>query len=104
MSGYYEVGFLYRQSYNVGAVSYRNLKIDGASPFKEAESIKFSYGSSWRYSVFSNEKNIPYYIYLEKGKHTLSLSVTPGELADYYAAMQAVTTAMGDMYVDITKV
>ena len=104
VSGYYEVGFLYRQSYNVGAVSYRNLKIDGASPFKEAENIKFSYGSSWRYSVFSNEKNIPYYIYLEKGKHTLSLSVTPGELADYYAAMQAVTTAMGDMYVDITKV
>lgn len=103
-SGYYSLGFNYRQSYNVGSVSYRDLKIDGVTPFKEAIRIKFPYGSTWEYMTYSNENNEPYYIYLKEGKHTLSLTATGGELCELYSSMQEVTAFMGDVYVDITKV
>ncbi len=103
-SGYYSLGFNYRQSYNVGSVSYRSLKIDGETPFEEATRIKFPYGSTWEYMSYSNEKNEPYYFYLKEGKHTISLTATGGELCELYSAMQEVTAFMGDVYVDITKV
>ncbi len=103
-SGYYSLGFNYRQSYNVGSVSYRSLKIDGETPFEEATRIKFPYGSTWEYMTYSNEKNEPYYFYLKEGKHTISLTATGGELCELYSSMQEVTAFMGDVYVDITKV
>lgn len=103
-SGYYSLGFNYRQSYNVGSVSYRSLKIDGVTPFEEATRIKFPYGSTWEYMTYSNKENELYYIYLEEGKHTISLTATGGELCELYSAMQVVTAFMGDVYVDITKV
>ena len=103
-SGYYSLGFNYRQSYNVGSVSYRSLQIDGETPFEEAARIKFPYGNTWEYMTYSDEKNQPYYIYLKEGKHTISLTATGGELCELYSAMQEVTAFMGDVYVDITKV
>lgn len=103
-SGYYSLGFNYRQSYNVGSVSYRSLKIDGITPFKEATRIKFPYGSTWKYMTYSNKKDEPYYVYLKEGKHTISLTATGGELCELYSDMQEVTAFMGDVYVDITKV
>lgn len=103
-SGYYSLGFNYRQSYNVGSVSYRSLKIDGETPFEEATRIKFPYGSTWEYMTYSDEKNEPYYFYLKEGKHTISLTATGGELCELYSSMQEVTAFMGDVYVDITKV
>ena len=87
-SGYYSLGFNYRQSYNAGSVSYRNLQIDGKTPFAEAARIKFAYNSTWEYMTFSNEKNIPYYIYLEEGERIISLSATGGEICDLYSALQ----------------
>lgn len=103
-SGYYSLGFNYRQSYNVGSVSYRSLQIDGETPFEEATRIKFPYGNTWEYMTYADEKDQPYYIYLKKGKHTISLTATGGELCELYSSMQEVTAFMGDVYVDITKV
>lgn len=103
-SGYYTVGFNFRQSQILGGVAYRSLLIDGSSPFAEAEKIKFKYGSKWQYKDFADSEDNPYKIYLEKGKHTLSMVVTPGELASIYSDMQDVTAKMGNLYVDITKV
>lgn len=102
--GYYSLGFNYRQSQVVGGVAYRSLKIDGVSPFKEAQRIKFKYGSDWQYFTYSNDDGEPYYIYLKKGSHTLSLSVTAGAISDVYSSLQSATVAMGNMYVNITKI
>lgn len=102
-AGYYRLGFLYRQNAVLGGISYRHLKIDGKTPFKEAEQIKFKYDSSWQYMDYSkNEED--YWIYLSQGEHKLSLSVTAGELTDIYRRLNEVTADLGDLYIDITMV
>ncbi|MDR1892567.1 MAG: extracellular solute-binding protein, partial [Oscillospiraceae bacterium] len=107
-AGYYSLAASYRQNKILGGASYRHLKIDGETPFAEAQRIKFTYGYNWRCMNFTadgnNEKNAPYLIYLGAGPHTLSLSATAGEFSEIYAAMREITSALGDLYLDITTV
>ena len=98
--GYYSFGAFYRQNINLGAISYRHLKIDGKTPFVEAEKLKFKYSASWDYFLFGEEK--PYLFWLDKGEHTLSLSVTSGEMSEVYSDLKEATAVMGDLYIDIT--
>lgn len=102
VAGYYSLGFVYRQNMLLGGVSYRHLLIDGQTPFAEARRIKFTYDSAWKYEVYGDKD--PYLVYLDAGRHTLTLAVTMGGVSDIYAAVQAVTSRMGDLYVDITKI
>lgn len=99
-SGYYSFAAVYRQNINLGAISYRHLKIDGRTPFEEAATLKFKYSASWSY--YSLGKEEPYLFWLDAGTHTLSLSVTSGEMAEIYAALKEVCSVMGDLYIDIT--
>ena len=102
--GYYSLAFLYRQSELLNGVSYRHLLIDGETPFAEAETIKFPYDNSWKYREFAGEDS-PYWMWLTAGEeHTLTLSVTMGELATVYKALKDVATNMADLYVEITMV
>lgn len=102
-SGYYSLGFMYRQAAVIGGVSYRHLKIDDVTPFEEAKKLKFKYSSNWKYMDYGKEKD-NYLIFLGEGEHTLSLSVTAGEFTDIYRRLKDITTALGDLYVEITKV
>lgn len=102
-SGYYRLGFKYRQNIVLGGVSYRRMEIDGNPLFEEAERIKFPYTNKWKYAEFNNGK-YPYLIYLDKGQHTLSLEVTTGELSTTYSNLKKITSSLGDLYVDITMV
>lgn len=103
-SGLYQIGYHFRQSYILGGLSYRALKIDGEIPFKEAESIPFSYDSGWQYGVFENEKGEPYYFSLEKGKHTISLTVSMGDVAQYNARMSETVLKIGKLYRQIVMI
>lgn len=103
-SGYYYLGIQYRQSAVIGGVSYRHLKIDGKTPFKEAEELKFTYDNAWNYWKFQDEDKNNYWFYLEAGSHTVTLTVNPGPVAQVYADLQNVVAALGDLYVDITMV
>lgn len=98
--GYYSLAAVYRQNINLGAISYRHLKIDGKTPFAEAREIKFKYSASWDTMTFGGDD--PYFVWLDSGEHTLSLSVTSGEMAEVYSTLQSVGNVMGDLYIDIT--
>lgn len=102
VAGYYSLSFVYRQNMLLGGVSYRHLLIDGQTPFAEARRVKFTYDSAWKHEVYGDEE--PYFVYLDAGEHTLTLAVTMGGASDIYAAVQSVTSRMGDLYVDITKI
>ncbi len=101
--GYYSLGFLYRQAEVLGGVSYRRLCIDGKVPFLEAETVKFIYSQNWKFTQFSDGDE-PYAVYLSGGKHTISLAVTMGPVAEVYSALQDVVSQMGNLYVDITRI
>ncbi len=99
--GYYSLATFYRQNIELGAVSYRHLKIDGETPFAEAANMRFEYDANWQYYTLGTE-NDPYLFYLDKGYHTLSLTVTPGDMAEAYSRLQEISNVMGDLYIDIT--
>ena len=103
-AGYYNMAFVYRQSSVIGAEVYRTLKIDGVSPFKEAEAIGFKYTYEWIENVFDDSKGNPYYIYFSEGKHTISLTVVPGEIAGVRDSLKKAVADIGDLYIDITMI
>ena len=84
-SGYYELSFRYRQSFQRGATIYRRLYIDDVVPFDEAQSIAFNYGSGYQYTVAGRTLDDgtfePYKIYLEKGTHIISFEAVIGDMA-----------------------
>ena len=106
-AGYYQFSARYKQSEVVNGESWRWLKIDGETPFTEAKSLNFAYDTQWKNYIFGEKEGkevTPYYIWLEKGTHTISLEVTLNELADAYDRLFNIVEAIGDMYLQIVMI
>lgn len=103
-AGYYQLGFSYRQSSVLGAKVYRSLKIDGETPFKEAEEIGFGYSYKWEQAYFADKDNNPYLIYLSEGKHELAFTVVPGEIAEVRDSLRTAISELSDLYIEITMI
>ncbi len=97
-TGYYSLNFSYRQKTTMNETFYRVLKIDGEIPFEQAKTIEFDYSGSWDNTVFADEDGKPYKLYLEKGKHTISLSVTMGPLAGVCGELNALVYELAAFY------
>ncbi len=102
--GLYKLGFMYKQTQVVNGVSYRRLRIDGYTPFEEAANIGFNYDETWSFKTFANQSDEPYLFYLTKGDHELSLAVTMGPTADFYARLKNIVKQLGDLYLDIIMI
>ena len=103
-SALYKLGFNFKQNSIINGNAYRHLKIDGKTPFIEAEKIGFGYKTAWQYKDIENEKGEDYLIYLEEGKHTLSLSVTLADVASIYDKLNTIIAEIGDLYLDIVMI
>lgn len=101
-SGFYELAFRYRQDVNQGMTSYRRLLIDGELPFKEVENIPFDYTLDWKINTVGDET--PYQFYFEKGKHTLTLTVSPGELCGVLRDVKKAVLDLTEIYRSIVMV
>ena len=103
-SGLYKLAFKFKQSDLVNGISYRSMKVDGKTPFAEAEAIAFGYKTNWQVSDFADENNNPYLIYLSKGDHELSFDVTLAETAEFYSRLKEMVTEIGDLYIKINMI
>lgn len=103
-AGYYDLSYIYKQDQTVNGYSYRRMKIDGEIPFSEAAEMSFFYGTSWKKDVFSDENGEPYYIWLDKGEHTLSMTAVMGPTAEYYRRLKAISEGLGNLYLQITMI
>jgi len=95
---YYNITIKGRQNYNRGFVSNRAVYIDGEIPFKELSNISFKYSNRWENLTLSDENGEPYQIYLTKGKHTIRLEVTLGDLGLILNEMSATVTNLNAVY------
>ena len=98
VDGYYEITIKARQNYNRGFVSCRTLYINGEVPFDEVATIKFAFSSDWKMQTLSNEKGEPYKFYMHKGKNSIRLEVTLGEMGDILNRMNDSVFRMNSMY------
>lgn len=102
-AGYYGFSVRYKQSELTNGESLRHLKIDGKTPFSEAEHLSFPYDPDWKYyTLKANGDNCLFY--LEEGEHTLSLEVTPGELSEFFYRLSDIAEKLGDEYIKIIKI
>ena len=103
-TGLYRLGAVFKQDQTVNGYSYRKLKIDGVVPFYEALNLKFYYGTGWQYYEFADDGKEPYLFYLEKGEHTVSLTATLSETAEFYNELREITSALSDLYLEIAMI
>lgn len=101
-SGYYSLGFRYLQNFRNGMDTNRRIKIDGEYLFEEMTAQAFSYDSSWKRVILGGEE--PYYIYFEKGSHTIEMSVTTGEMASLISEVDDAVYALSSMYREIIMI
>ena len=102
-TGLYQIGASYKQSKIIDGFVYRQLKIDGVTPFQEADELAFGYSAGWQMNTFGNDGE-PYLFYLPKGKHTISLAVTLGNVSEVFSRLQEIVANLGDTYLDIVMI
>ena len=96
-SGLYKLNIKFRQNAQEGLYVSRNIYIDEEIPFKELEGYKFVYSDEWQNDVLGNEDG-DFLFYLEKGKHTVKMEVTLGEMADVIRVLNDSIFQLNDMY------
>ncbi len=78
--GYYHISVKGRQMYQRGALSARTVYIDGEVPFEELSAVTFGYNTGWEMRTLGDKDGTPFRFYLTKGRHTIRMEVTLGEM------------------------
>ncbi len=100
--GYYKIGMRFRQNFIRGLYTARSVKIDDELLFSELENVRFDYSSSWQLKILGDDK--PFDIYLEKGRHTISMTPTVTELSGDISKVDAVVNELDEIYNSIIMV
>ncbi|EOR22720.1 family 1 extracellular solute-binding protein [Niallia nealsonii AAU1] len=102
-SGYYNITLKYAQDTNNGMPTFRRIEFDGKVPFKELELYMFSYSSSWKNELLKDNEGTPFSVYLEKGAHTLTLSINHSNVKDIYHELLTTLEAIDSVSKDVKK-
>jgi len=96
-TGWYSLNIRFRQDYTDGRATMRGLKIDGEIPFEECGAISFPYKTQWTDLTVGTEDKA-YAFYLEKGKHTVSLTPAIGEMGGLLEGVQEILNTLNAIY------
>lgn len=78
--GLYHLSFRGVQNTNRGVMSYRQLKVNGEVPYREAMAVPFAFHSGFvNYTIGQEDEE--YFVLLQEGENTISLEVVLGEFA-----------------------
>lgn len=95
--GLYRLSFRGEQNTNRGVMSYRQLKVNGEVPFKEAMAIPFAFHSGFvNYVLGHGEDEL--LLHLKKGENTLSLEVVLGDFAMPLSEVEKSVLTLNDLY------
>lgn len=103
-SGYYNLGFKYRQRFKDGLFTSRKVYIDGEVPFEAMEGIRFVYDEEWQILTLADEEGEAYRIWLEQGTHTVRMEVTMGIFADSLRNINSCVQKLNDLYLEIVMI
>ena len=101
-SGYYNIGMRVRQNYQRGYASARRVYIDGKVPFEDLDCVEYNYDRNWYFEPLGGKE--PFRIYLEEGKHSISMEVIPGHTAELSSVLQESVKAINQIYRNIIMI
>ncbi len=103
-AGYYKLGMRYSQDSNANKNIYRSVEIDGKLPFSEMGLVSIPYSGNSKYANYTlSDKNGDYYIYLDKGHHTVSMKAEAGDYAAVYDDVQNLMAEISELGMRLTK-
>ncbi len=103
-AGLYSLSFKYRQDYVRGFKIYRSISVNGEVPYAEFDSIAFNSNTKWENYTASNDKNEPFYIYLNEGDNVITLTNTLGPVSDSLQLLNETIAEMNAIYLEIIKI
>ncbi|MGZ9585653.1 extracellular solute-binding protein [Paenibacillus marinisediminis] len=101
--GLYKIAIKYRQNLVKSQNVPRRLTIDGKVPFKEASQVIFEPSSGWEMMEVGGEEE-PYWFYLEKGMHQLTLEVTLGDMKPLLSQVESSILELNKLYRQIIMI
>ena len=103
--GLYTIALRFKQSELSGLPVSRRLYIDGEVPFEECNYLEFPYSTSWQSKRLGQDAkdDEAYQFYLEKGKHSIMLEVTLGQLGESVRDVSDSLDVINDAYLAILK-
>lgn len=104
-SGYYYLGFKYRQSSKTDFPVFRYLYLDGELYNDNFKNIAFDYSRNFTTMTVEDENGEPIGVYLEKDTtHTITLTVSLENMADIIDDVNVLIDEINDMSLQIMKV
>lgn len=94
--GLYQIGLKRKQNFIRGVYATRSMMIDGEYPFEEMKNLRFNYNNDWVMDVLGEEE--PYLYYLSKGKHTIRMTVSLGDIAPLLRTIESSVLELNEMY------
>ena len=95
-AGLYTIAFKAKQNLRRGIPSNRRVLIDGEVPFAELDAVEFPYSTRYQMHRLGGEE--PYLIYLEAGRHELTLEVVLGAQASLVQAVEDSLYELNTIY------
>ena len=101
-SGYYKLGFRYKQNFLRGFFTTREIRIDGERLYDGVQDVRFSYGVSWEFLALGGKE--PDRIYLRAGYHTVTMIPTLSVMADPLGEVEDCVYYLNELYRQIIMV
>jgi ABC-type glycerol-3-phosphate transport system substrate-binding protein len=102
-SGYYKIGLRALQNRFSQKASFRTIRIDGEVPFREWLTYRFPYHSDWQKVVLSDDTGEPFLVYLEQGKHTLSIALTHAAVSPIVRGIENLSALLRNIEQDLSS-
>jgi len=103
-SGWYYIGFRYRQTEKANFPVFRNIYIDGEIPYEEFRNIPFPYTARFENMTAAAADGEKMAVYLEKGTHSIAIEVSLDNVRDAIKILTKVAGEMNDMALDVSKI
>ncbi len=102
--GYYCISLHIKQNNEANKSVFRRIEIDGEVPFAEWENAQIAYTSASGYKNVTLKANgNDALVYLEKGVHTIAMTVTAGEYEKIYNDIYALMSEIDDLGLALLK-
>jgi len=100
--GLYKMALFVKQQWGDGLPSFRQIAIDGRVPFEELKEYKFEYDTRWSLHELGDSSGAPYEFYLTRGRHTVTMTVKFGPIAEIIESLSNDTQVLSDALLSIT--
>ena len=103
-NGYYKIALRVLQNGGDGLPSFRQFMIDGCVPCRELLEFAIPYSRNWQTIVLGEGEERPYLFYLEKGIHTLSMSVVMGRTSQILSRISQDAAKLSSLLLKISMI